>query len=164
MAKKILLLSCLFVLLLTVFVIWNSNANRVENRAKLLESIGENKATVVASATCGCCKLYAQYLEQQGFAVDLDLVSPQELEIYKNENQIPNDLRSCHTTKIGNYIIEGHIPIEGIEKLFKEKPAIRGIGMAGMPLGSPGMPGSKQPFLINVITDKGTKGDLFVEL
>ena len=41
--------------------------------------------------------------------------------------------------QIANYTIEGHIPIESINKLFREKPNINGIAVPGMPLGSPGM-------------------------
>jgi hypothetical protein len=41
------------------------------------------------------------------------------------------------------YFIEGHIPIEAIEKLLTEKPEINGIALPQMPLSSPGMPGFK---------------------
>ncbi len=37
------------------------------------------------------------------------------------------------------YVIEGHVPIEDIERLLSERPAVIGIAVAGMPLGSPGM-------------------------
>ena len=48
-------------------------------------------------------------------------------------------MRSCHSAQIDNYTIEGHVPIESINKLFREKPNIKGIAVPGMPLGSPGM-------------------------
>ena len=48
-------------------------------------------------------------------------------------------MRSCHSAQIDNYTIEGHVPIESIKKLFKEKPSIKGIALPGMPPGSPGM-------------------------
>ena len=48
-------------------------------------------------------------------------------------------MRSCHSAQIANYMIEGHVPIESINKLFREKPNISGIAVPGMPLGSPGM-------------------------
>ena len=57
----------------------------------------------------------------------------------KQQYNIPNNLRSCHTAKIGNYKIEGHVPIESINKLFKEKAIISGLAVPGMPHGSPGM-------------------------
>ena len=42
----------------------------------------------------------------------------------KNQYQIPNNLRSCHSAQIANYTIEGHVPIESINKLLREKPSI----------------------------------------
>ena len=36
------------------------------------------------------------------------------------------------------------MPVEAINKLLAEKPDIAGIGLPGMPSGSPGMPGTKQ--------------------
>jgi len=57
----------------------------------------------------------------------------------KTQYQISNNLRSCHSAQIASYTIEGHVPIESINKLFREKPNINGISVPGMPLGSPGM-------------------------
>ena len=59
-------------------------------------------------------------------------------------NLTPTNLESCHTTIVEGYVIEGHIPVEVINKLLKEKPDIKGIAMPGMPSGSPGMPGQKR--------------------
>lgn len=162
MNKKYLIIISVLVLAVGL-IIWNSSKTN-ENRTRLIELIPDGKAQVVAGETCGCCKLYAEYLEKQGFDVDLQLKSNTDMEAYKKENQIPQSLKSCHTTRIGAYIIEGHIPMEAIEKLFKEKPDIAGIGMGGMPSGSPGMPGPKEPFKINVITKDGKDGGLFIEL
>ncbi|GBC75197.1 hypothetical protein HRbin06_00513 [archaeon HR06] len=47
------------------------------------------------------------------------------------------------TTKIDQYVIEGHVPIEAIIKLIQQKPTIDGIALPGMPTGSPGMGGTK---------------------
>jgi len=63
----------------------------------------------------------------------------EDVSVIKNQYQIPNNLRSCHSAQIANYTIEGHVPIESINKLFREKPNINGIAVPGMPLGSPGM-------------------------
>lgn len=163
MTKKMLMFTVLIVLVIGLFI-WNINFRARENKLRLENLIPDAKAEVVASVTCGCCKAYSQYLSQLGFEVDLKQTTQDEVTAYKNANLIPASLRSCHTSRIGDYIVEGHIPIEAIEKLFKEKPDIKGIGMAGMPLGSPGMPGAKQPFEIYVITNDGQEGDLFMEL
>lgn len=69
------------------------------------------------------------------------------------------DLSSCHTAKIGGYIVEGHVPADDIKRLLKEKPAITGIAAPGMPMGSPGMEqgGMKQPHNVMAFTKDGKK-------
>ena len=69
------------------------------------------------------------------------------------------DLSSCHTAKIGGYIVEGHVPADDIKRLLKEKPAIAGIAAPGMPMGSPGMEpgGKKQPYNVMAFTKDGKK-------
>ena len=66
-------------------------------------------------------------------------VSDAQLTATKVKAGVPGGLQTCHTAMIGGYIIEGHVPAEDIQRLLKEKPAIAGIGVAGMPMGSPGM-------------------------
>lgn len=72
----------------------------------------------------------------------------------RDKYRIPSALMSCHVALVGDYFIEGHVPIEAITKLLDEKPAIDGIVLPGMPSGSPGMPGSKtEEFIIYAISD-----------
>lgn len=75
------------------------------------------------------------------------------------ESKVPDDLVSCHTAKIGGYVVEGHVPADDIARMLKEKPAIAGLAVAGMPIGSPGMEqGSmKQPFSTMAFTKDGRK-------
>ena len=75
-------------------------------------------------------------------------VSDSQLNVIAIQSGVPTDLQSCHTAKVGGYIVEGHVPAEDIQRMLEEKPAIAGISVAGMPMGSPGMEqgGSKQPF------------------
>ena len=66
----------------------------------------------------------------------------------------PIEKQSCHTTIIDKYFIEGHVPIEAINKLLKEQPDIDGIALPGMPIGTPGMPGDKEePYVIYQLID-----------
>ena len=95
------------------------------------------KVVSYRSASCGCCKKWINHLRDNGLEVVDNIV--EDVSVIKNQYQIPNNLRSCHSTQIGNYTIEGHVPIESINKLFREKPNINGIAVPGMPLGSPGM-------------------------
>lgn len=99
------------------------------------------KAVVYKSPTCGCCNLYIDYLRDRG--MNVEEVSTSDMESIKKQYSIPQGKESCHTTLIGDYVVEGHVPIEVIEKLVSEKPALRGITLPDMPSGSPGMPGAK---------------------
>jgi hypothetical protein len=99
-------------------------------------------ATVYKSPTCSCCGAWAQYAERQGMNVEVKEV--QDTGDIKDEKGVPSPLASCHTTVVGDYAVEGHVPIEAVEKLLEEEPEIQGIGLPGMPQGSPGMPGEKQ--------------------
>ena len=93
-------------------------------------------------------------MAKQGFEVQITNV--EDMSPIKSSYRIPSSMESCHTTVIGDYVIEGHMPIEAIEKLLTEKPAIAGIALPGMPYGSPGMPGSKQgPFVIYALDQDG---------
>lgn len=112
------------------------------------------KATVFYSPTCSCCQEYIPYLKRQGFSVEAK--STRDMLSIKEQYQIPSKLESCHTTIIGDYFIEGHMPIEAIKKLLEEKPDILGIGLPGMPLGAPGMGGiKKQAFEIYGLSKDG---------
>ncbi len=72
----------------------------------------------------------------------------------KDELNIPEEMRSCHTSMVGEYFVEGHVPVEAIWKLLEEQPPISGIALPGMPPGSPGMGGDKEePFTIYAIVD-----------
>lgn len=110
------------------------------------------KAKVFKSPTCGCCAGYAAELKKYGF--DVETRDTMDMGSIKQKYNIPRDMESCHTTVIGNYFIEGHVPIEAVEKLLEEKPDIDGIALPGMPAGSPGMPGAKKvPFKIYALSN-----------
>jgi hypothetical protein len=123
------------------------------------------QAVVYKSPTCGCCENYIGYLKNNGFQVKVINLDDRELEKFKIDQGVPPYLMSCHTTFLNNYLVEGHIPIEAIEKLLTEKPEIKGIALPGMPSGSPGMPGFKlSSFKIKIITKDNQDGGLFMEI
>ena len=120
-------------------------------------------ATVYKSPTCGCCGVYASYMKKEGYNIEAKNI--QDMSSIKRELGVPYELESCHTMEIGGYVVEGHIPELAIQKLLAEKPDIKGVGMPGMPSGSPGMPGPKtEDFVIYEITHEGTKGDVFMTI
>jgi hypothetical protein len=69
---------------------------------------------------------------------------------------VPADLEGCHTMFVEGYVVDGHVPADVIQKLLKEKPAIAGITLPGMPMGSPGMGGTKTaPFTVYAVSKDG---------
>jgi hypothetical protein len=87
------------------------------------------------------------HLQTTGFIVKSTDVSSSQLTAVKNKHGIPSRLRSCHTGVVENYVIEGHVPGHLISRLLQEKPAVAGLAVPGMPIGSPGMEGpNPQPY------------------
>ena len=92
---------------------------------------------VFKSPQCHCCDLWVAHLRQQGFKV---YVSPQEhLLAVRAKYHVSRGLVACHTARVGGYTIEGHVPAADIRRLLRERPAIAGLAVPGMPIGSPGM-------------------------
>jgi hypothetical protein len=114
------------------------------------------QATMYKMPQCGCCEGHAAYLRQNGFAVDVK--ESFELSKISAEAGIPPELEGCHTIFVDGYVVGGHVPAGVIKKMLSERPAIAGITLAGMPLGSPGMDGPKtEPFVIYAVTKDGAK-------
>lgn len=115
------------------------------------------EAVVYKSPTCGCCKGWATYLQRNGYQVTV--IDREDMDTIKDGLGVPDGMRSCHTAKIDGYVIEGHVPVEAIDKLLSERPKAKGIAAPGMPMGSPGMDGPKEPNPI--YTFGGTSKKLF---
>jgi hypothetical protein len=94
---------------------------------------------VYKTPTCGCCTDWVTHIEHAGFKTEVqDLPN---LAAIKQRAGVPQHLESCHTSLVGGYVIEGHVPASAIRRLLAEKPAVAGIAVPGMPMGSPGMEG-----------------------
>lgn len=100
-----------------------------------------NKIIVYKSPTCGCCNKWISHLEKAGFNVSSK--NMRDMKSVKDEIGVQRQFQSCHTAKVGNYFIEGHVPAADIKKLLSEKPDIKGLAVPGMPMGSPGMEGHR---------------------
>jgi hypothetical protein len=102
------------------------------------------QATVVEvfkSPYCGCCGKWVEHLRQSGFEVKAHDV--EDVPAVRQKLGMPDRLGSCHTAKIGGYVVEGHVPAADIQRLLKEKPKALGLSVPSMPPGSPGMESSK---------------------
>jgi hypothetical protein len=113
-------------------------------------------ATLYKNPQCGCCEAYADYMRENGFTVT---VKPtHNLPLIKREHGVPKDFEGCHTMLIDGYVVEGHVPVNTLNRLLTERPDIKGISLPGMPMGSPGMTGYKAaPFTIYELSDEPSK-------
>jgi hypothetical protein len=84
-----------------------------------------------------------------------------DLTAVKDGFGVPAAEGSCHTNEVDGYFVEGHVPVEAMDLLLETRPDIDGITLAGMPPGSPGMPGDKQaPFVVSTVVDGEVTGEL----
>src|SRR6188508_3205384 len=114
------------------------------------------KVTVYKTSSCGCCRLWVDYMKRNGFDVQAMDVSSADVRAVSKAAGLRDEDASCHTAKIGNYVVEGHVPADDIKRMLKEKPAIAGLSAPGMPQGSPGMEqGSKEPYDVVAFTKDG---------
>lgn len=137
---------------------WSLNGD-----TEVTQSVNGTTVTIHKSPSCGCCGEYGAYLESLGYTVAVEM--EEDMALVKLEMGVPYELESCHTAEVEGYVVEGHVPEAAIAKLLQDRPDIKGIGMAGMPSGSPGMPGPKnEPFTVYEITYEGTQGAVFMTL
>ncbi len=146
--NKIIFTLILVLLFGGAYIFYSSNTqNKYEQTDKKISGDISTpiKAIVYKSPNCGCCVAYARELEKTG--IEVQIVNSDNMTSIKNKYGIPQNKQSCHTIALGSYFIEGHVPIKAVKKLMQEKPDIEGIGLPGMPSGSPGMQGIKRsPF------------------
>ena len=131
---------------------------------------------------CGCCDDWAKHMEANGFRV----ASREDQGIYEYKQQlgIPRELVSCHTAEVDatcvanqeirslaldfasfGRAIDRHRPAMAarraadlVHRMLQEKPAIVGIAVGGMPMGSPGMEGPyKDPYDVVAFRKDGTQ-------
>jgi hypothetical protein len=115
-------------------------AGSASQQAAAEQTTGEQtvrEMVVYSSPACGCCGDWVGYVEEHGYTVTVESV--QDIAVVKEEHNIPQSAWSCHTALVDGYIVEGHVPIEDIERLLTERPDVVGIAVPRMPVGSPGM-------------------------
>lgn len=119
------------------------------------QAAAQQAVEVWKSPSCGCCTGWVRHMRAAGFAVtvhDVDDVQPA-----KAANGVPERLGSCHTAKVGGYVVEGHVPAVDVRRLLSERPKARGLSVPGMPADAPGMDmATGQPYAVVLFgTDGG---------
>jgi len=126
--------------------------------AQAFAQAGKPMVEVWKDPNCGCCKDWMSHLERNGF----------EVKAHDKDNTaaraafgMPQALGSCHTAKVGGYVIEGHVPAADIQRLLASKPQALGLAVPGMPVGSPGMDGPiyggrRDPYQVLLVKKDGS--------
>ena len=111
---------------------------------------------VYKSPTCGCCESWVGHMQSAGFPVEVR--DTEDFGAIKAEVGVPAGLGSCHTARIGDYFVEGHVPADDVKRLLAEQPEARGLTVPGMPQGSPGMEqgGISEPYDVLLVAPDGS--------
>ena len=105
---------------------------------------------------CGCCDKWVDHFRTAGFTVNV--TEDPERRSQKARLGIPAEFQTCHTGVVDGYVVDGHVPVDLVRKMLAEKPAIRGLAVPGMPIGSPGMEGpNPQRYDVIAFTKDGAK-------
>ena len=104
---------------------------------------------VYQSPTCGCCGAWVEHIRESGIAVRVEMRN--DFSSVRRELGVPWTAAGCHVGVIEGYAVEGHVPSDVVHRLLRERPAIAGITVPGMPAGPPGMErldGYREPFAV----------------
>jgi hypothetical protein len=104
---------------------------------RALAATSANQITVWKTPSCGCCHEWVAHLRKSGFEVvthDVEDTAP-----VRQKFGLPAKFGSCHTARLGSYVVEGHVPAQELRRLLREQPKALGLAVPGMPMGSPGM-------------------------
>lgn len=107
------------------------------------------KITTYRNPSCGCCGKWIDAARAAGFEVTV--VPVDDIMAVKAKHNVPDQLASCHTSLVGGYVVEGHVPFDAVRRLLEQKPKLTGIAVPGMPAGAPGMEvpsGRRQDFQV----------------
>lgn len=111
---------------------------------------------VLTAPSCGCCHAWADLARARGYDVTVSELT--DAAAQKAALGVPLDFASCHTVQADGYVFEGHVPFEALEAVLRDRPAIAGLAVPGMPMGSPGM-GDDPAARYDVLAFGGTAGD-----
>lgn len=109
---------------------------------RLLGAQTKPSLVVYKDPSCGCCQVWVEYMQSRGYKAT---VTHTETARIKAQFKVPLALQSCHTTLVGGYVVEGHVPASDVARLLAQKPkGILGLTIPGMPASAPGM--DQRPF------------------
>lgn len=94
----------------------------------------------------------------QGSGYSVKTIAAENLSAVKADQGISRSMAACHTSVIGDYVVEGHVPAGDINRLLSEKPDdVVGLFVPGMPASSPGMNTAlNEPYTVYLLKNDGT--------
>ena len=110
---------------------------------------------------CGCCTKWIAHMRAAGFDVTAHDVG--DINAARAQLGMPHRYASCHSARIGNYVIEGHVPADDIKRILEARPMAKGLAVPGMPMGSPGMEGPHSEPYQTLLIGPGGKARVFAE-
>lgn len=116
---------------------------------------------VYKSPNCGCCGKWIDHMKDAGFEVRTHNVM--DVPLARKTLGMPERFGSCHTAKVGGYVVEGHVPAADVQRLLKEKPKAVGIAVPSMPPGSPGMESAKPVPYNTLLVQAGGEATVFAK-
>ena len=108
-------------------------------------ALAASEAVMHRDPGCGCCEKWAAQV-RKAFGRSVKVVDDANRPALQRRVGLPASLASCHTALIDGMAFEGHVPVADMKRVLAAKPkGIRGLAVAGMPIGSAGMevPGMK---------------------
>ncbi len=116
---------------------------------------GLPQVEVFKNPSCGCCGAWVDHLKAAGFPVKVNEVP--DTAVARKQQGMPEKFGSCHTARVGGYVLEGHVPAQDVKRLLATRPQALGLAVPGMPAGSPGMEagGHRDAFQVLLIDRRG---------
>lgn len=123
--------------------------------AKAVAAQASTPIEVYKNPSCGCCRGWVRHMEANGFTAKV--TDTNDVDAIKRQHHVDAKLQSCHTSLVGGYVVEGHVPASDVRRLLKDKPKIVGLTIPGMPQSAPGMDGKPfQPYEVLAFDARGT--------
>ncbi len=113
----------------------------------------QEAVTVFKSPSCQCCGKWVERMREYGFTVTLE--NRTDVTPVKRELGIPAALDSCHTSIVGGYTVEGHVPPDLVARVLRDRPDVAGLAVPGMPQSAPGMELGHEPYDVLSFTQGG---------
>lgn len=134
------------------YQVWEINTRNDGSEAT---AVSAKEIVMYKNPGCQCCTGWAGHMQQAGFEVSEQPTD--QLAAIKADQGITYNMASCHTALVGDYVVEGHVPPEDVQRLLREKPDALGLAVPGMPQGSPGMESpNPEPYKVYLLGNDGS--------